>query len=453
MKFFVRTYGCQMNVRDSDAAAALLQQHGHEAVGNEAEADLLLVNTCSVRAKAEHKALGKLGLAIASKKSGRVRIVGAMGCMVERLGPTLFEKTPGLDFAAGTHRLREIPEMAERALAGESGRLAVGQTDNPVPAVSAHAVAAVSAFVNVLLGCSRQCAYCIVPRVRGPERSRPVAEILAELRDLARQEVREVTLLGQSVMAYGRGGAVWAGHPDSPGGFREPFARLLEAATAVEGLRRVRFTSGHPCGCTAELARALRELPKLCRHLHLPLQSGCDRILGLMRRGYTVDEYRRAVARLREAVPDIALTTDIIVGFPTESRADFEATRQFMKEIAFDNAFIFKYSPRPSTPAADWPDDVTQEEKMERNRLLLDDQNVRTRAVGERMVGRTVEVLAEGVSAGNAARWTGRTSQNRIVVFEPVPALRAGDTVQVRILRAMPQTSLGRIATDLSEST
>ena len=445
MKFYIKTYGCQMNERDSDAVAALLVQRGHELASGEGDAELLLINTCSVRAKAEHKALGKLGLTTAPNRSKTLRLVGAFGCMVERLGPRLFDKLPNLDFAVGTHRFRALPDIVDRVLAGPEKILAVGENPDGEHAVSEHAVLGVSAFVNILFGCNRGCSYCIVPTVRGGEISRPAREILDELRDLAARQVREVTLLGQSVMAYGRAQAVWEAADRSPGGYQEPFARLLEAAAEIEGLRRIRFASGHPSGCTAELARVMGAVPKLCRHLHLPLQSASDRILKMMRRGYSADDYRRAVARLRETVPDIAITTDIIVGFPSESPSEFEATRAFMDEIGFDNAFIFKYSPRPGTPAAGWPDDIAMDEKIRRNKTLLQDQNRRTLAVNEAMIGRTADVLVEGVSPRNPDRWTGRTSGNKIVVFSPEFDMRKGDMIRVRIARAMPQTLYGAV--------
>jgi tRNA-2-methylthio-N6-dimethylallyladenosine synthase len=284
-----------------------------------------------------------------------------------------------------------------------------------------------------------------VPEVRGREWSRSGKSVVREVSQLAAAGVREITLLGQSVMAYGRRNAVWAEDRRSNGGYTEPLTRLLEAVAAIEGIRRVRFTSGHPSGCTPELTRAVAEIPEVCEHLHLPLQSGADRILDKMRRGYSVEEYRQAVARLRERVPGMAFTTDIIVGFPTESPAEFEMTRRLCDEIGFDNAFIFKYSPRPGTPAAKWADDVPQEEKVRRNKVLLEDQNARCMACHAGMIGTVVEVLVTGVSARNAERWTGRTRRNRIVVFEPEPRVKPGDTVRVRIRKAMPQSVFGMI--------
>jgi tRNA-2-methylthio-N6-dimethylallyladenosine synthase len=433
-----------MNVRDSEAASALLEAAGHQPARCEAEADLIVVNSCSVRGKAEDKALGKLGLLCASKHERPTRIVGLMGCMAQRLGPSIFKRVPGLDFSVGTRRCGAIPRLVARVIAGESAIHEISSPDETPDVPDAHTDSGFSAFVTILLGCNRRCAYCIVPDVRGPEYSRPAREILAEIAALARSGVREVTLLGQSVMNYGCANAAW--RPDdapSAGGYAEPFTRLLEAVAAIPGIIRIRFTSGHPSGCTDELVRAVRSLPQVCHHLHLPVQSGSDRILSLMRRGYTRADYLDAVRRLRDAMPDFAITSDVIVGFPGEAEADFEETRSLMDASDFDNAFIFKYSPRPGTPAADMEDDVSDGEKRRRNQVLLEDQDRRGVAANQRLVGTVQEVLVEGPSLRNAARWCGRSPGNKIVIFEPHPSVRPGTLAQIRITRAAPQTLYG----------
>ncbi len=446
MRFTLHTYGCQMNVRDSEAVSALLAAAGHTPVSHEIEADLIIVNSCSVRGKAEDKALGKLGLLCASKRERPDRIVGVMGCMAQRLGPDIFNRVPGLDFSVGTRRCGAIPYLVSRVLAGETGLLETSSPDEVPDVPDAHAESGFSAFVTILLGCNRRCAYCIVPDVRGTEYSRPAREILAEVAALARNGIREVTLLGQSVMNYGRTNPVWDGSDAlSPGGYAEPFARLLEAVAALPGIARIRFTSGHPSGCTDSLVRAMRSLPQICHHLHLPVQSGSDRILSLMRRGYTRDDYLDAVRRLRTAMPDFAITTDVIVGFPGESEADFEATRTLMDEAVFDNAFIFKYSPRPGTPAAAMADDVSEAEKMRRNQVLLEDQDLRGIAANRRLVGSLQEVLVEGPSLRNTSRWSGRSPGNKIVIFDPPAGLQPGSVAAVRITRAAPQTLYGDV--------
>jgi len=451
MRFILHTYGCQMNVRDSEAVSALLAAAGHTPVSHENDADLIIVNSCSVRGKAEDKALGKLGLLCAAKRERPNLIVGVMGCMAQRLGPGMFKRLPTLDFSVGPRRCGAIPRLVARVLAGETGLLETASPDETPDVPDAHAGSGFSAFVTILFGCNRRCAYCIVPDVRGSEYSRPAREILAEIAALARNGIREVTLLGQSVMNYGRANPVWDNSDaPSPGGYTEPFARLLEAVAAVPGIARIRFTSGHPSGVTGQLVRAMRTLPQICHHLHLPVQSGSDRILRLMRRGYTRDDYLDAVRGLRTAMPDFALTSDVIVGFPGETDADFGETRSLMDDADFDNAFIFKYSPRPGTPAADMEDDVPDTEKMRRNQVLLEDQDLRGAAANQRLVGTFQEVLAEGPSLRNAARWSGRSPGNKIVIFDPPPGLQPGTLTRIRITRAAPQTLYGELANDRS---
>jgi len=378
--------------------AACLERAGHLPAAGEADADLILVNTCSVRGKAEDKAIGKLGLLCATKRDFPLRRVGVMGCMAQRRGAALLKQMPGLDFVVGTRRQGDLPRVVARLAAGERGILLLDDPDAPPDVPAAHLPRAVTAFVTILLGCNRRCAYCVVPDVRGAEYSRPAADVLAEIRELAASGVREVTAprpkrhelrplqpgLGPRLARPGR----------IPRGLSAPAGRgqrhPRSAARPVHLRPSVR--------CTDELAAALRDLPGVCPHLHLPVQSGSDRILTLMRRGYTAAQYLDTVARLRTAVPDLALTTDVIVGFPTESAEDFEATRRFMDAATFDNAFVFKYSPRPNTPAAAMRDDVPTHEKQRRNQVLLADQDVRSQRLNDACVGRTLAVLAEGVS-------------------------------------------------------
>ncbi len=445
MKFHVITYGCQMNVRDSEAVSALLMRQGYERAEGEADADIIVINTCSVRGKAEAKALGKLGLLVAdSRRKHPDRVIGVMGCMVQRLGDKLFKKVPGLGFGIGTHALSRLPLVLQEVFEGKAPVLDVDEEDDP-EVLTGHIEGDLSAFVNILLGCDRRCTYCIVPHVRGREWSRPAESIVAEVQELSAKGVREVTLLGQSVMNYGRRDAVWPEGTASSGGYETPFPQLLEAVDALDGIERVRFTSGHPSGCTPELVRAMAELPSVCEHLHLPLQSASDPILDRMRRGYTADQFRQAAQALQAAVPGVALSTDIIVGFPGETEEDFEQTRTFMEEIGFDNAFIFKYSPRSGTPAAEWPDDVSDEEKMRRNQALLEDQTARVEAINQALIGQNVSVLVEGPSLRNATRWSGRTRTNKVVVFDPVSGVERGDCVNVAVDRVTATTLYGTV--------
>ena len=457
MKFHIHTYGCQMNVRDSEAVEALLLAAGHEKAAGEADADVVLINSCTVRQKAEEKAIGKAGNLLAEGK-----IVGLMGCAVKRVGADVFKRLPKLHFAVGPRRFGLVPKILEEIKSSASltsgretastlpaQRLWVG--DNEVPeGLGAHpdtaragTFAAVQSYVTAMIGCDNCCSYCIVPKVRGHEWCRPPKEIVAEVRCLAARGVKEVCLLGQSVLRY-RG----------PDGYTFPM--LLRELQEIDGLERIRFTSAHPKGCTDELIAAYRDCPKVCRHLHLPVQSGSDRVLAEMGRRYTRAEYLAAVRKLRDFDPEFAVTTDVIVGYPGETEADFEETRTLMDEAGFDNAFVFKYSPRPGTRSAALPDDVPTAEKERRDQVLLTDQERRGQQRNDRLVGTVREVMVEGPSKRNAARWSGRDSGNRIVCWDvggndefgmrnDECGRGIGALVKVKILEAHPQILIGRI--------
>ena len=448
-----------MNVRDSEAVEALLLAAGHEKAVGEADADLVIINSCTVRQKAEEKAVGKAGYLCSTGK-----VVGLMGCAVKRMGEQVFARLPKLDFAVGPRRFGLIPRLLERIAAGERRILEVGDDDVPL-GLDAHpdiARAGTSAqfqsYVTVLLGCDNRCSYCIVPDVRGHEYSRPAREVIAEVRCLAERGVKEVCLLGQSVLRYGVRNRAWAEDEPNPHGYTEAFPRLLAALNEIPCLERIRFTSAHPKGCTDELVRVYRECPKVCRHLHLPVQSGSDRILAEMGRHYTRAEYLAAVGRLRAFDPEFAVTTDVIVGYPGETEADFEATRSLMEEAQFDNAFVFKYSPRPGTRSAALEDDVPTAEKERRNQVLLADQETRGLRRNEALVGTVREVMVEGPSKRNRARWSGRDSGNRIVVWDIGgadttkltqsgdglrPSQKIGTLLRVKITEAHPQILVG----------
>ena len=439
MKFHIHTYGCQMNVRDSEAVESMLVAAGHEKAAGEEDAELVIVNSCTVRQKAEEKAVGKAGNLIAAKK-----VTGLMGCAVKRLGEDVFKKLPKLDFAVGPRAIGLIPKIVAD---GRFPRLELGE-DMMSEALAAHVNGGFQAFVTVLVGCDNRCSYCIVPDVRGHEYSRPAREIVAEVRALAAHGVREVCLLGQSVLRYGKRNAAWNERDaPSPGGYTEAFPRLLEAISAIQGIARIRFTSAHPKGCTDELLRAYREFPQVCRHLHLPVQSGSDRVLAEMGRHYTRGEYLAAVRKLRDFDPEFAITTDVIVGYPGESEADFEETRSLMEEAGFDNSFVFKYSPRPGTRSAALPDDVPTAEKERRDQVLLADQEKRGQRRNDALVGTVREVLVEGPSKRNKSRWSGRDGGNRIVVWDDPSGVsaKAGDMVRVAITEAHPQILIGKI--------
>ena len=433
MKFAIHTYGCQMNVRDSEAVEALMLAAGHEKAASEDDAEIVIVNSCTVRQKAEEKAVGKTGNLIAAGK-----ITGMMGCAVKRMGTDIFKRLPKLHFAVGPRAFGLIPKIVAD---GRYPILELGE--NAVPeGMDAHAETSWQSFVTVLLGCDNRCSYCIVPDVRGHEYSRPAREIIAEVSALAKRGVKEVCLLGQSVLRYGVRNKAW----DDYAG--EAFPRLLRELSAIDGLERIRFTSAHPKGCTDELIAVYRDCPKVCRHLHLPVQSGSDRVLAEMGRRYTREEYLAAVKRLRDLDPEFAVTTDVIVGYPGETEEDFEATRSLMEEASFDNSFIFKYSPRPGTRSAALVDDVPQEEKERRDQVLLADQEARGLMRNKRLVGTQREVLFEGPSKRRADRYSGRDGGNRIIVWDRPENcsadLRLGDKVMLEVTDAHAQILIGK---------
>lgn len=433
MKFAIHTYGCQMNVRDSEAVEALMLEAGHEKAASEEDAEIVIVNSCTVRQKAEEKAVGKTGNLIAAGK-----ITGMMGCAVKRMGADIFKRLPKLHFAVGPRAFGLIPKIVAEA---EFPVLELGEDSVPA-GMDAHSETSWQSFVTVLLGCDNRCSYCIVPDVRGHEYSRPAKEVIAEVAALAKRGVKEVCLLGQSVLRYGMRNKAW---DDGTG---EAFPRLLRALSEIDGLERIRFTSAHPKGCTDELIAVYRDCPKVCRHLHLPVQSGSDRILAEMGRRYTREEYLAAVRKLRDLDPEFSITTDVIVGYPGETVEDFEATRSLMEEASFDNSFVFKYSPRPGTRSAALEDDVSVEEKERRDQVLLSDQETRGLMRNRRLVGTVREVLFEGPSKRRADRYSGRDGGNRIVVWDRPDGCQTrtglGEKVRLEILDAHPQILIGR---------
>ncbi len=438
-KFYIKTYGCQMNERDSEQVAHSLLERGFEAVAHEAEADVVLLNTCSVRDMAEQKALGKMGM-LGQLAQRRPKVLfGFLGCMAQARGDSLFAGLPHLDLVVGTqkfHRVAEyVEELLERKCARRMDDLRFSISDTAEEAGSQETIREqqlaprqATAFVSIMQGCNMHCTFCIVPRTRGAERSRSIDEIVREVRGLVARGVKEVTLLGQIVNLYGR-------HEFPTKDGKSPFVQLLEAVHAIEGLERLRFTSPHPIGFRDDLIRALATLPKLAEHVHLPLQSGSNRILKAMHRPYTAEKYFGLVERIRQARPEVALTTDVIVGFPGEDESDYAQTRELVERIQFDNAFIFRYSTRSGTPAATQPDQLPERVKEERNQDLLRVVDASAHRANERLVGSEVEILCEGPSRNNAARLMGRTRTNKIVVFED-PQDRIGQILRMKVLQA-----------------
>ncbi len=441
MKFHLRTYGCQMNERDSEAIGAALAAAGHTPEEDENLADLLLFNTCSVREAAERKAKGKIGYLKKLKLRRPEIIIGVLGCMAQRLGEELLAELPHIDFVLGTGQLQKIVPLVEELAAERRPRVETAPSAAVLEGLGGHrSVPGWHGEIAIIRGCNRFCSYCIVPYVRGREISRTPESILAEARALVDSGVRELLLLGQNVAAYGLEGNIAPPPPE-----HSPFAELLEALDQIPGLLRVRYTSPYVSYFNRRLIEALRNCRTICRNIHLPLQSGSDRVLRAMNRQYTAQSYLEKANELRAALPDVTFSTDVIVGFPGEAPEDFDRTRAIMNEVGFEQAYIFKYSPRPGAKSAALADSVPQEIKEERNRILLDDLKERTiRKLAER-VGSTAEVLVEGISARNAERWTGRTDTNFVVHFEPDEEIRPGTLRQVEITRSGGVSLFGRL--------
>lgn len=453
-RYHVRTYGCQMNLHDSEKVENLLHHAGWRPAESMDDAELLLVNTCSIREKAAHRLASDLGTLRAWKAAGAGRVLGVGGCVAQQEGDALLRRFVHLDFVFGTHNLRLVPALAEAAGAGER-RAETGESrslerfDLPErhPEFAGHTPG--RAWLTVMEGCDLFCSFCIVPQTRGREISRPAAAILAEARALAAGGVHELTLLGQTVNAYGRHDRRRApADAPTPG-----FAALLAELAAIPGLERLRYTSPHPLFFDDALIRAHGELPALQPHVHLPLQSGSDRVLERMRRRYDARSYLRLVERLREARPDLAITSDLIVGFPGETPADFEDTLHVVREAAFVDSYSFKYSPRPGTAAAACEDTVAPEEAQQRLELLQALQRELTLASHRRRVGETTRVLVEGPSrraeaAGEGIlQLSGRDPYHRVVNFAVGGGIvHPGDCVPIRLLEATPHSLIGELA-------
>ncbi|RYD38365.1 MAG: tRNA (N6-isopentenyl adenosine(37)-C2)-methylthiotransferase MiaB [Verrucomicrobiaceae bacterium] len=447
---YIRTYGCQMNERDSgEVARMFLERGGYRMTAEEAEADVILINTCSVRDQAEQKAIGKMRLMGPLRHTKPHVVFGFLGCMAQSRGAELLGTVPHLDLVAGTQKYHRVVDYVDTILKRRIERrmdderfsiVDVAEEEGSQNTIRHQEVEErqATAFVSIMQGCNMKCSFCIVPYTRGAERARPIADIVEEAKGLAAQGIKEITLLGQIVNRYGI-----SEFPAVEG--RSPFVQLLDALHEIDGLHRLRFTSPHPVGYRADLVEAFARLPKLCPHIHLPLQSGSARILKAMRRPYSPQRFLEICAQMRASRPGLAITTDIIVGFPGETEENYEETKNIVRQVGFDNAFIFRYSPRRGTPAADLPEDIQVPEsvKEERNQDLLRLINAQAQERLRAEVGKTVEVLCEGYSKTTTARLTGRTPQNRIVVFEgPHDRLR-GEILPVRIVETKGFTLYG----------
>ncbi|MEO6245878.1 MAG: tRNA (N6-isopentenyl adenosine(37)-C2)-methylthiotransferase MiaB [Opitutaceae bacterium] len=449
----IKTYGCQMNERDSEAVAAMLRARGYRIVADEAGCDILLLNTCSVRDAAEQKAIGKAGYLAQRKKKQPDFILGILGCMAQNRGASLLDQLPDLDLIVGTQKFHQVPDYLDNLRAARSAGIPIGATivdiaeeagsqntikDHLAPEAGADGEIErqVSAFVSIQQGCNMDCAFCIVPKTRGDERSRPMDDIVRECEQLAARGVREVTLLGQIVTSYGRRDYTHTGGIT-------PFVQLLERVHAIAGIDRIRFTSPHPRGFKDDLVAAYARLPKLCGYVHLPMQSGSDRILRAMNRPYTRARYKEIVDALRAAEPAIYFSTDVIVGFPGETDDDFAQTRDLFEACDFDMAYVFKYSIRTGTPAAELADQVPDEVKEHRNQVLLEVLQKNSLRHTARLVGTVEDVLVEGRDK-SGERFTGRTRGNRVCVFAADSRL-VGQIVPLKIERASVSTLYGEL--------
>jgi tRNA-2-methylthio-N6-dimethylallyladenosine synthase len=435
-KLHLITYGCQMNEYDSERVAGLLRERQYELTDDESDADVILLNTCAIREKAEDKVFSKLGELKRLKDTRPGLVIGVMGCMAQLQQQHVLRRAPQVDLVFGSPAIARVGELIERARREHRPVLETGEA--PLVKITAKPPAAdrLKAFVTVMEGCEKHCTFCVVPRTRGRERSHAPETILAEIEGLVAEGCREVTLLGQTVNAYGR-------DLTPPTDLAELFARVNDVA----GLQRIRFTTSNPYNLTPRLIRAMRDVPKVCEWFHLPLQSGSDRVLARMNRGYTRAQYLGLIEALRDVEPAMAFSTDIIVGFPGESEADFDATLEMVERVRYDNVFVFRYSRRPGTPAAAMPEQVSEDVKADRNRRLLE---VAQRVAAERsagLTGRTMEVLVDGAARRNPGELAGRTRCNRVVNFDGQGRVAVGDTVHVRVTDALPHSLRGTLAT------
>ncbi|MBW7956556.1 MAG: tRNA (N6-isopentenyl adenosine(37)-C2)-methylthiotransferase MiaB [Deltaproteobacteria bacterium] len=434
---FLETFGCQMNENDSERMLGVLKGLSYTRTKDPSEADLILINTCSIRDKAEQKVYSILGRFKLLKKERPGLVIGVAGCVAQQEGERLLKRAPHLDIVFGPHNVHKLKELLLQA---DTGRKVVVTEQTGEISPEEYGIEPVEleekAFVSIMRGCNNFCSYCIVPYTRGREVSRNSADILREIDGLVKKGVKEVTLLGQNVNSYGTGG-----------GGDVSFPELLRKVCRVDGLSRVRFITSHPKDISDELIHLFGEEPKLCRHVHLPVQSGSDSVLSAMGRGYSVEEYLSKVGLLKKLYPDMAITTDIIVGFPGETGADYEATMGLLRTVRFDNIFSFMYSPRPGTRAAGLPDQFPLEVRSERLQRLQEEQKEITNEKMKALVGKTLEVLVEGGSKIDPTELSGRTSCNRIVNFPGSAGLQAGPgcLIEVTITEAYQNSLRGEV--------
>jgi tRNA-2-methylthio-N6-dimethylallyladenosine synthase len=436
-KLFIKTWGCQMNEYDSEKMADLLDAtHGYQATDTAEDADIILLNTCSIREKAQEKVFHQLGRWKNLKKDKPDLIIGVGGCVASQEGKTIRKRAPFVDLVFGPQTLHRLPEMINQIKGGSKSVIDISFPEiekfDRLPEPKADGP---SAFVSIMEGCSKYCTFCVVPYTRGEEVSRPVDDVLLEIAQLAEQGVREVNMLGQNVNAF-RG-------PNYDGSICT-FAELLELVASINGIDRIRYTTSHPVEFTDDIIDAYAQIPELVDHLHLPVQSGADRILNLMKRGHTAIEYKSKIRRLKKIRPNLSMSSDFIIGFPGETNADFEATMDLIQAMDFDLSFSFIYSARPGTPAADLPDDVTEETKKQRLSLLQQRITQQALRIARNMVDTEQRILVEGPSKKNPMELSGRTENNRVVNFEGTPKM-IGGFVDIKITDVFANSLRGHV--------
>lgn len=437
-KVYIQTHGCQMNEYDSSKMVDVLRaSHGLEKTENPAEADVILMNTCSIREKAQEKVFSELGRFRPLKEQNPHLIIGVGGCVASQEGAAILKRAPFVDMVFGPQTLHRLGEMVTEIKSKRKPMVDISFPEiekfDRMPEPRAEGP---TAYVSIMEGCSKYCSFCVVPYTRGEEISRPLDDVLAEIVTLTEQGVREIHLLGQNVNDY-RG-------PMHEGGTAD-LATLIQLTAAIDTVLRIRFTTSHPVAFSNSLIQAYADVPQLANHLHLPVQSGSDRILAAMKRGYTALEYKSKIRRLRKVRPDISISSDFIIGFPGETEADFEDTMNLIHEIGFDNSFSFIYSPRPGTPAAQLPDDVSMDVKKKRLAVLQNRILLNTHRISEAMIGTTQNILVTGPSKKNEMQLAGRTENNRVVNFDGDKDL-IGKIVAVKITESLPNSLRGEIA-------
>ncbi len=439
-KFFIKTLGCQMNEYDSTMIGRILEQKGYTATKTIEEAWLLILNTCSVRKSAEDKAFSYLGLLNQIKKKNPEVIIIVVGCMAQRLEKTLMSKFPCVDIILGTQNLSNLSSIVTNFISSKQKTVLTkpvfSSNTTIVPKLNKEEKI-LKSFVTIMRGCSNFCSYCIVPYVRGEEKSKPLERIIGEIKDLAGQGCKEVTLLGQNVNSYYDARSIL-------GGVDYNFVRLLERINEINGIERIRFTTSHPKDMNKEIIFAVKNLSKLCEHIHLPVQHGSNKILQKMKRGYTREEYIKLAQKIRKEIPQVSISTDIMVGYPQETEEDFNEILSLVKEISFDAAYTFKYSPRPGTQADNEEDNVCREEKESRLARLMELCRQQCKEQNQKMIGKTEEVLIERKDKHNPNKMVGRTRNNKVVIFEAEKEL-IGDFVDVEINDAHIFSLMGKI--------